>query len=114
MVSIKNAPNSSASNSVKVRAPNFTSTPLPFLIEDVLKIDLSGAFNDALSMFGQNFKLVMIHGISQPANGHSKGEKQCQNYIVDDGTGSIRVKFNHGTYQKGSYLMTIPVRISQR
>lgn len=96
-----------------MRAPNFTSTPLPFLIKDVLKIDLSGTFGDALSMFGQNFKSIMIHGISQPANGRSKGEKQCQNYIVDDGTGSIRVKFNHGTYQKGSNSMALPISIYQ-
>lgn len=54
-------------------------------------------------MFGQTFKKVMIHGISQQTNGRSKGEKKCQNYIVDDGTGSIRVRFNHGTYRNGSH-----------
>lgn len=47
----------------------------------------------------------MIHGISQPAGGRSKGEKKCKNYIVDDGTGSIRVQFNHGTFEKGENRM---------
>lgn len=81
--------------------PNYTSAPLPLLIEDVLQIDSSIGFNVVRSMFGQHFKSVMIHGISQPVNGSLKGEKMCKNYIVDDGTGAIRVKFNHGTHQKG-------------
>lgn len=69
--------------------------PMPLLIEDILSIASTEEFYDTHSLYGQHFKKVMFYGRITQLPGAAKDERDIRSYSVDDGTGSITVRYAH-------------------
>lgn len=77
------------------RENNWYNEPMPLLIEDILSIKATENFFDIHSLYGQSFKKVIFYGRVSQSAGTAKDKRDIRCYDVDDGTGSITVRYSH-------------------
>lgn len=65
-----------------------------------------------LTLFGEKFKYIMVYGHIRPTigggcrrkTGEERYNENTRNYIIDDGTGVMTVKYSHKTVKYSGSL----------